>query len=383
MKVAVLNKISEERLLKILPGAQIVGIGDAPDVIFVRSAKVSEADLSDSLAAICRAGAGVNNIPVGLCSKRGIVVFNAPGANANAVKELVVWALISASRNTARAIRHSDEWTKGQGIEKIKAAYAGVELAGKAIFIVGMGVIGRLVAKACHDLGMAIHAYDPYAPAESFIGAARVVSLEKLPACDYVSLHAVFTKETEGICNTAFFEKLRGGVHLLNFARGELVDSSALREGLRTGKIATYTSDFYDRAIAEEFPEEAVFLPHLGASTREAEGKSLEMVVHQFARFWSHGAIENSVNFPACSPESPSGDLRIVVSNVNIPGMLAKITEAISSAGCNICYLMDKSTKGNEFGYNVIDIDDARGVAKVAELISHIPGVTKVRVIKT
>ena len=382
MKVTIFNNVSKKYLTEQIPDFQEVSFQDEPEVIFVRSEKLKDQPLPKSLIAICRPGAGVDNIPIDWCNKNGVVIFNAPGANANAVKELVIWALISASRKVLPAIQFLNENSalNNTEIEKLKGNYQGSEIANKRIYIIGLGTIGSLVAKTCRALEMTVYAYDPYAPKEKFNDLIKINSLEDVPACDFISIHSVLTPETAKLVNENFLNKVKPGVKLLNFARAELIDQEALYAAMRKDLVSIYASDFPDAKLKTLFPDRAIFLPHLGASTLEAEEGALSMVTRQLINFWNEGQIENSVNFPSCRLEM-NDYFRLIVSNFNVPGMISEITKLLGESGYNVTAMVNKSR--GEVGYNIIDIDNpSSDMSSVIGQIMNIQGVTKVRYLK-
>jgi D-3-phosphoglycerate dehydrogenase len=357
-----LNKISRK-------GLQIFDTDDYevasqiidPHGILVRSAKMHDMELPQSLMAIARAGAGVNNIPVDTCTTRGIPVFNTPGSNANGVKELVVAGLLLSSRDIIGGI----EWAKtlvGNGdqvpkmVEKGKSAFAGNEIAGKTLGVVGLGAIGVLVANAATDLGMQVLGYDPFISVEAAWGLSRSVKREKtlenlLSQCDYISLHIPLTEKTKGVINNTKFSVMEKGTVLLNFARGGLVNNKDLLEAIEQGTIARYVTDFPDEDLLRN--ERVIGIPHLGASTTEAEDNSAIMAATQLKDYLENGNIINSVNFPACKLEV-SGPTRILIATENIPNMVGQITAILGEAHINIEDMLNKHR--DSIAYNIIDV---------------------------
>ena len=333
-----------------------------PDGILVRSASMHERELEENLLAIARAGAGVNNIPLAKCTEQGIVVFNTPGANANAVKELVLAALFLTSRKVIPAI----DWVKtlkGQGdqveklIEKGKGAFAGPEIQGKTLGVVGLGAIGILVANAACQLGMEVYGYDPFLSVDSawHLSSAvhRSLSLEEIYAqCDYITLHLPQTPETKNMINGETLGKMKDGVRLLNFARGGLVDTDALLAALAQGKVAAYATDFPADAMIGV--ENIVAIPHLGASTPESEDNCARMAVDQLKDYLENGNILNSVNLPSVSMAREPGTRRVCLIHKNVPNTIAMLAAACGEAGINIENMQSKSR--GEYAYTILDV---------------------------
>lgn len=356
-----------------------------PDAILVRSASMHEMELPKSLLAIARAGAGVNNIPVDKCAEEGIVVFNTPGANANAVKELVLLGMLISSRKVVPAL----EWVKtladkgdevSKLVEKGKSQFAGPEIAGKTLGIIGLGAIGVKVANAAVHLGMNVLGYDPYISVDGAWELSRSVhhakSLKEIfETCDYITIHVPCNADTKGMINSESIATMKSGVRILNFARGELVVTEDILSALSSGKVAAYVTDFASADLIGR--EGVVVLPHLGASTPESEDNCAKMAALELIDYLENGNIRNSVNMPAA--EMPkSGKARICVFHKNIPGMVSQITSVLSGDGLNIENMQDKSRK--DMAYTLLDI--AENVdGKVADQLMAIEGVTKVRII--
>jgi Phosphoglycerate dehydrogenase and related dehydrogenases len=356
-----------------------------PDAILVRSADMHSMQLPASVKAIGRAGAGVNNIPVEQCSKRGIVVFNTPGANANGVKELVLAGLLLSSRRIVPGI----EWVgtlKGKGkevgplVEKGKNDFVGPEIKGKKLGVVGLGAIGVMVANDAVALGMEVAGYDPYISVEAAWGLARTVrratSLDMLLAqSDYITLHVPLMDQTKGMLNRDKFAMMKKGVRIVNLARGGLVKNADLIEAMKAGTVACYVTDFPDDdllALPNVIP-----IPHLGASTPEAEDNCAVMAVEQVRDYLENGNVKNSVNFPTCALPV-MGRNRIVVVNANVPNMVGQITTVLAADKINIADMMNKSA--GELAYNIIDIDGGVGETQV-EKLRKIEGVITARLI--
>lgn len=355
-----------------------------PHGIMVRSASMHDMEMPESLLAIARAGAGVNNIPVDKCSQEGIVVFNTPGANANAVKELVVCGMLLSSRKITKAI----DWCKtikdegdnvGKVVEKGKSAFAGPEIKGKTLGVIGLGAIGRLVADAAVNLGMSVIGYDPFLSEDAHLntGVKVVKTLEEIyPVADYITLHVPLTDDTKGLVCADTIARMKNTVRILNFARGGLANSSDVIEALENGEMAAYVTDFPSADIIGV--DGVIALPHLGASTPESEENCASMGAMELIDFLENGNIKNSVNLPAVSM-ARTGVSRITVIHKNQPNMIATITDTISRDGINIASFEDKNR--GELAYSIIDTDTDAS-QKAIDDIKAIDGVIKVRVIK-
>lgn len=380
------NKISAAGLCEF--DAEKYTIGDdvaEPVGAIVRSASLHEAEFPKSLLAIARAGAGTNNIPCDRCASEGIVVFNTPGANANAVKELVVAGLLLSSRRVIPAI----EWAKtlkGNGdsvpkmVESGKGAFAGGEIRGKKIGIIGLGAIGVMVANAANALGMKVYGYDPFLSIKSAWNlthnAVYVSDLKEIyKNCDYITLHVPLTPDTKGFINAETLALMKDNVRIMNFARAELVNSADMIIALEQNKVATYVTDFpTDEMIGING---VIAIPHLGASTAESENNCAAMAAKELIEYIENGNIENSVNFPSISMPR-STDKRICVMHKNIPNMLTAITSAVAENNINIENLLNKS-KG-DFAYSILDIGEADYDA-IQKKLDGIDGVIRVRII--
>ena len=383
MNILTLNKIAAcgtDRL-----GANYT-VGDAvenPEGVLVRSAAMHEMEFPASLLAVARAGAGVNNIPLDRCSEAGIVVFNTPGANANAVKELVIAGLFLASRKVVPAI----EWAqtlKGKGdevgklVEKGKSQFGGPEILGKKLGVIGLGAIGIKVANAAISLGMDVYGYDPFLSVDAAWSLSRAVhhatGMEQIFAeCDYITVHVPLNNDTRGMINAATIATMKDGVRILNFARGELVDSAAMIDALASGKVASYVVDFpSDEMLGVE---NVIAIPHLGASTPESEDNCAVMAADELKAYLEDGIIRNSVNFPAMDVARTTA-VRICVLHKNVPNMLAQISGAISETGINIDTMTNRSKKDN--AYTVLDVEGDVSDAAL-EAIRAIEGVIRVR----
>ena len=335
-----------------------------PDAIIVRSAAMHDLPVPETLLAVGRAGAGYNNIPVEDYGRRGVVVFNTPGANANAVKELAIAALLLASRDIVGGI----EWAqtlKGQGaavaklVEKGKNQFVGPEIMGKTLGVIGLGGVGGLVANAAADLKMRVLGYDPYiSVANAWKLSRKIVHVdnqdEMLPQCDYLSIHVPLMDSTRGSFNATVFAKMKDGAALLNLARGELVNNDDLLAAIAGGKIRRYVTDFpCDELLGQRG---VVAIPHLGASTPESEDNCVDMVSRQLEDYLETGSIVNSVNYPAC-PLTDAFRYRLTVMHANVPNTVGRITSALAEQGVNIDSMVNKSR--GEFAYTVLDLDDA------------------------
>lgn len=380
------NKISAYGLDEFDKSKYAVGEDLADPVgAIVRSAALHDVEFPSSLLAIARAGAGTNNIPIARCSEEGIVVFNTPGANANAVKELVIAGLLLASRRVIPAI----EWAKtlkgngadvGKMVEKGKSAFAGPEISGKKLGIIGLGAIGVLVANAANHLGMKVYGYDPYLSVNSAWNLSHNVTRaydikEIYETCDYISIHVPLTPDTKGFINSDAIAAMKDGVRILNFARGELVDSASILGALDSGKVSAYVTDFPNDDVIGA--EGVIAIPHLGASTPESEDNCAKMAAQELIDYIENGNILNSVNLPGISMPR-SGDVRICVIHKNVPNILSKITGIISADNVNIENMLNKS-KG-DYAYTMIDINSS-DVEKLANDIKNVEEVIRVRVI--
>lgn len=385
-KILCLNKISPVGTERFGENYSFSPETKDPDGILVRSASMLDMDLDGGLLAIARAGAGVNNIPVDACSQKGIVVFNTPGANANAVKELVLCALFLTSRKVVPAM----DWVKtlkGQGdevgklVEKGKSAFAGPEIQGKSLGVVGLGAIGILVANAAAELGMEVWGYDPFLSVDSAWRLSSTVrhaaTLDEICAnCDYITLHLPQTPETKGIVGKESLSKMRNGVRILNFARGGLVDTSALLEALDSQKVSSYATDFPDDSLIGH--ENVIAIPHLGASTPESEDNCAVMAVEEIKEYLESGNIRNSVNMPTISMAQDPGTRRICLIHRNIPNTIAVLAAACGGAGINIENMQSKSR--GEYAYTILDVS-GQLPAGAKETLEALEPIIRVRVL--
>lgn len=384
-KIQTLNKISDKGL-EIFPkdtyemASEILN----PDAVLLRSYNMHDMDIPESVKAVARAGAGVNNIPIDTCKERGIIVFNTPGANANAVKELVLAGLIISSRRIFRSM----VWTKelvGEGaevpklIEKGKKQFAGPEIKGKRLGIIGLGAIGVMVANDALALGMKVSGYDPFISIEAAWGLSRSVkrevSLEKLiSGSDYLTIHVPYNDSTKGMLNSDRFAYMKKGTRLLNFSRGELVNNEDLIEALNNDTLAFYITDFPNEELLKT--EKVMAFPHLGASTYESEENCAVMAVNQLRDFLENGNIKNSVNFPNSTMERSQGTTRLVIANKNIPNMVGQITSVLAEREINIAEMMNKHK--DDYAYNIIDTD-SEVTEDLIKKIKSIEGVVMAR----
>ena len=356
-----------------------------PDAIMVRSAAMHDMEFGSNLLAIARAGAGVNNIPVDKCAADGICVFNTPGANANAVKELVIAGLLISSRKVPEAMNWA-QTLKGNGaevgkmVEKGKSQFAGPEILGKTLGVIGLGAIGVLVANAAIALGMKVVGFDPYLSVKAALGldpqVKAVADVKELyAASDYVTIHVPFNADTKGTINAETIGMMKDGVRVLNFARGELVDNAAMIAALENGKVAAYVVDFPSDEILGV--KNAIAIPHLGASTPESEDNCAMMAALELIDYIENGNIKNSVNYPDASMNAVG--TKICIMHKNVPAVISALTAALGDAGINIDNMLNKSKK--DYAYTMIDtsadISDA-----VVEKLKAVDTVIKVRVIK-
>ncbi len=354
---------------------------DAPEGIMVRSADMLNAEFGPELKAIARAGAGVNNIPVKRCAEEGIVVFNTPGANANGVKELTICALLLASRKIVKGVEWANTLAGTEGVakavEKGKSAFAGVELAGKTLGVIGLGAIGGMVANAVRHLDMNVVGCDPYISVDAAWGLSR--NIEKAATyddiyamSDYITLHVPSTPETKGMINAETIAKMKDGVRIVNLARGDLVNTDDLKAALASGKIAAYVTDFPTEETVGV--DGIITIPHLGASTEESEDNCAVMAARELTEFLENGNITNSVNYPNVSMPHV-GDARICVMHSNTPNMLSSISGVVSAQNINIENMINRS-KG-EFAYTIMEIKGSVP-ASIADDLKKVAGVIRV-----
>ena len=384
-KIKTYNKISKSGLEVFDEKYTIGDEVENADGAIVRSAALHDTEFPASLKAIARAGAGTNNIPIDRCSEQGIVVFNTPGANANAVKELVLAGLFLSSRRVVSGI----EWAKtlkgngaevGKMVEKGKGAFGGPEIKGKKLGVIGLGAIGVMVANAANHLGMTVYGYDPYLSVKSAWNlnhnAVYINDINEIYAnCDYITIHVPLVDGTKKMINTDTIAKMKDGVRILNFSRAALVDDAAMINALQSGKVASYVTDFPTDEVLDV--EGVIAIPHLGASTPESEDNCASMASKELIDYIENGNIVNSVNLPEVTMPR-SGENRVCVIHKNIPNMITKITGLVSDDGINIENLLNKS-KG-DYAYTMLDIG-AADIAVLEKEINEIEGVIRVRII--
>ncbi len=384
-KILTLNKISETGLKNFPDTYAHSGEETNPDAILVRSASMHDMELPENTKAIARAGAGVNNIPIDKCSEKGIVVFNTPGANANAVKELVLCAMLLSSRKIVSAIDW-EKTLKGNGdevpkmVEKGKSAFAGPEIKGKALGVIGLGAIGVLVANAALSLGMTVYGYDPFLSVDAAWSLSRGVhhaaSLDEIFAnSDYITLHVPSTPDTKGMICKKNIDTMKDNVRIMNFARGDLVNTADILEALNNSKVAAYATDFgCDELIGAPG---VLVMPHLGASTPESEDNCAVMAVDEIRDYLENGNITHSVNLPAVSVPR-TGRSRITIIHKNVPNVISKITTTVAEENINIDNMVNKSR--GEYAYTMLDTDADVSEEAIAA-ISALDEAIRVRVI--
>lgn len=386
-RIKTLNKISPAGLSML--DASRFSVSDSAeneDGILVRSADMLSYQFPTALRAIARAGAGTNNIPIDRCSESGIVVFNTPGANANAVKELAVCALMLASRNVIGGVK----WVREQAeageevakvVEKGKSQFVGPEISGKSLGVLGLGAVGVQVANIATKLGMDVYGYDPFLSVDAALSLSRLVHhVTDLTAlfrnCDYITIHVPQTPDTKGMINASAIEQMKTGVRIMNLARGSLVVTEDILAALESGKVARYVTDFPDNALATA--KNVVAIPHLGASSPESEENCAVMAAQELRDYLETGNIRNSVNLPALCQDW-SGETRLCIIHRNVPNMLASITNTLAKEDINVENMTNKS-KGN-YAYTVVDLSARVGDA-VADQVRAIGGVLRVRVLR-
>ena len=386
MKIKLLNKIAKVGIDNLdKTKYEVSEFVENPDAIMVRSAVMHDMPLGDNLLAIARAGAGVNNIPVEKCAEEGIVVFNTPGANANGVKELAIAALLLASRDIVGGIEWansiSDDPEIAKAVEKGKSKFAGHEIFGKTLGVIGLGAIGGLVANTARSLGMNVIGCDPFITVSAAWSLSRAVhsaaSYDEIYAnSDYITLHVPATKDTKGMINAETIAKMRDGVRIINLSRADLVDADAMVEAVKSGKVAAYVTDFPTPATMGV--KGIINIPHLGASTEESEDNCAVMAAKELDEFLTTGNIKNSVNYPSVSIPH-TGASRICIAHRNIANVLSSITSIVSGEGINIENLSNGS-KG-DFAYTIVEIG-VKVPANIIPKIEAVEGVIRVRVIE-
>lgn len=356
------------------------------EAVLVRSAAMHELDLPESLLAVARAGAGVNNIPLDKCAEKGIVVFNTPGANANGVKEIIIAAMLLASRDLKGGMQwvsdNKDDDAINKTMEKAKSKFAGKEIKGKKLGVIGLGAIGVLVANAGIALGMEVMGCDPYLSVNNALNLSREVKIVKSNSdiyaeCDFITAHVPLLDDTKGMFNKASLSMMKDGVVILNFARDLLVNEDDMEEALASGKVAKYVTDFPTKRIANM--DNVIAFPHLGASTAESEDNCAIMAVNEIVDYIENGNIKNSVNYPACDMGVCTKAGRIAINHKNIPNMLSQLTGILASLNINISDMSSKS-KG-DYAYTILDLDDV-ATEEAASKIKALDGVIKVRIVK-
>lgn len=385
IKVNCLNAISKVGLSKLSANYEIVEDVNSADAILVRSAAMKDMEFSKNLLTIARAGAGVNNIPLDRCAEEGIVVFNTPGANANAVKELVISGALLASRDIVGGI----DWAKANAsdadiaktAEKAKKAFAGYELKGHKMGVIGLGAIGVLVANAFVDLGMDVYGCDPFLSVNNALNLSNKVHIVKtnddiFTTCDYITVHVPLLDSTKGLINEAAIAKMKDGVVILNYARDLLADEGAVLKALESGKIKNYVTDFPNATVAGK--KGVILTPHLGASTEEAEDNCAAMAALEIMDYIENGNIKNSVNYPAVDAGKLSDNARITICHKNVPNVVASFTTILGQKNINISNMVNKSR--GDYAYTVLDVASADDSVKKA--LENLDNVLKVRILK-
>lgn len=365
--------------------AQTENVNEAAGIL-VRSAAMHEMELSDNLLAVARAGAGVNNIPLDKCAEKGVVVFNTPGANANGVKELVIAGMLLASRDIIGGINWVEESKDNADIakaaEKEKKRFAGTEVQDKKLGIIGLGAIGVKVANVAKHMGMEVYGYDPYVSVDAAWNLSRdvkhVLHVEDIYAnCDIITIHVPLLDSTRGMIDKEAIEQMKDGVILLNFARDVLVKEEDVLEGIKTGKIRRYVSDFPNPVTAGQ--KNCIVIPHLGASTEESEENCARMAVKEMMEYLKNGNINNSVNYPSCNMGVCTQAGRVAIFHKNIANMITKFTACFGDAGINISDMTNKSR--GEVAYTMLDIEEPAS-EEIIEKLKSVKGVFRVRVVK-
>ena len=381
-----LNPISKIGLANFTDNYKIVEDVNVADGILVRSAAMHDMDLPESLLAVARAGAGVNNIPLDKCAEKGVVVFNTPGANANGVKELVIAGMLLAARDIVGGIKWVEENQADENIaktaEKAKNKFAGTEIKGKKLGVIGLGAIGAQVANAAVSLGMEVYGYDPYLSVNAAWNISRAVKHvfnvdDIFTDCDYITVHVPLLDSTKNTISKEAIDKMKDGVVIINYSRDLLADEAAVLEGLKSGKIRKYISDFANPTTAGQ--PGCIVMPHLGASTEEAEDNCAMMAVDQMMDYLENGNIKNSVNYPACDMGICNKAGRVAIFHKNIANMITKFTACFGDEGINITDMMNKSR--GEVAYTMMDLEEP-ATAEMIEKLKAIEGVFRVRVVK-
>lgn len=386
MKLHCLNPISKYGMALLTDQYEVTEDRNEAEGILVRSASMHEMDLSDSLLAVARAGAGVNNIPLDTCAEAGVVVFNTPGANANGVKELVLAGLLLASRDIAGGMKWCQENREDENIaksvEKSKKAFAGHEIKGKKLGVIGLGAIGAEVANAAAALGMEVYGYDPFISVNAAWMLSRdvkhITSVDSIyKECDYITVHVPLMDSTKKMINKEILDSMKDGVVILNFARDLLVDDDAMAEALESGKVHRYVTDFPNpKSVAMK---NVIAIPHLGASTEESEDNCAVMAVKEMMNYLENGNIKHSVNYPSCDMGACATASRVAVMHRNIPKMIGQITGILAEQGINISDMTNKSRE--KYAYTLLDLE-SKAEENTIEKLREIKGVLRVRVIK-
>lgn len=385
-KINCLNPIAQVGLDNFSEQYEITQNVEEADGILVRSASMKEMELPSKLLAVARAGAGVNNIPLDRCAEKGVVVFNTPGANANGVKELVIAGMLLAARDVVGGIEwvkaSSDDADIAKAAEKEKKHFAGTEIMGKKLGVIGLGAIGVKVANAAVALDMEVYGYDPYLSVSAAWSLSRsvhhVTNVDDIyEQCDYITIHVPLMDSTRGMINQDAIDKMKEGVILLNFARDPLADEKAVLDGLVSGKIARYVSDFPNPTTAGQ--KGCIVIPHLGASTAESEDNCAVMAVQELQDYLENGNIRNSVNYPACDMGVCTTVGRVSIFHKNIANMITKFTAEFGDKGINISNMMNKSR--GEVAYTMLDVE-GKPTAEIVQALEKIPGVFRARIVK-
>ena len=386
MKYTCLNPIASVGLDQFTEGYEKTEKMEDADAVLVRSAAMHDLELPDGLYAVARAGAGVNNIPLDKCAEKGIVVFNTPGANANGVKEMVVSGMLLAARDIAGGMQwvkdNADDENISKSMEKAKKNFAGTELKGIKLGVIGLGAIGVLVANVARHFGMEIYGVDPFLSVNNALSLSRDVTVVKsydelYQVCDYITIHVPYIPETKGMLNKEAFDQMKDGVVILNFARDLLVNDDDMKAALESGKVRRYVTDFPNPAVVK-MPN-VIATPHLGASTAESEDNCAIMAVREIRDYMENGNIVHSVNFPDCSMGACTTAGRIGILHRNVSGMISQYSTTLGDAGMNIAGMTNKS-KG-DYAYVLIDVDSPV-TDEVIQKLENIEGVLKVRKVK-
>lgn len=381
-----LNPISELGLAKFTDEYEKTDKFEEADAVLVRSASMHDLEVPKNLNAVARAGAGVNNVPVAKYSDEGVIVFNTPGANANGVKEMVIAGMLLASRDIVGGIEWVEQQQKSDDIgklaEKNKKKFAGCEISGKKLGIIGLGAIGVLVANAATHLGMEVYGYDPYMSVDAAWNLSRTIkhiqNVEDIyKECDYITIHVPLVEGTKRMINQSAIDMMKDGVVILNFARDLLVDEEALVKALENDKVKKYVTDFANPVVAGR--KNTLVTPHLGASTEESEDNCAVMAVKQIRNYLENGNIKNSVNYPNCDMGKCVAESRVAICHKNIVNMISQFTAVFGDEGINISDLINKS-KG-DYAYTLLDLQ-SKAKPELVEKLESLDGVLKVRIVK-